>query len=63
MEAVSWQRAAAVSGVRDGGTARLGGGPELGEKKEGGKEILSPSLPRAGTARGDGSAVAGELGG
>ena len=27
---------------------------------EGGEEILSPSLPRAGTARGGGSAVAGE---
>jgi len=35
--------------------------PELGEKGEGTKGVLSPTLARAGAQRGGGSAVAGVL--
>ena len=61
MGACPWRRAAAVDGDRDGSTAELGGGPELGKKGKGGKGVVSPTLARAGAQRGGGSAVAGVL--
>ena len=56
-----WRRAVAGGGGCGGVVAGLNGGPELGEKGEGTKGVLSPTLARAGVQRGGGSAVAGVL--
>ena len=47
VERGGWHTAAG-GGDRGGGTARLGGGPELGEKGKGTKRVLSLTLVRAG---------------
>jgi hypothetical protein len=56
-----WRRVEDVSGRRGGGVVGPGGGRSYGEKGEGTKGVLSPTLAQAGAQRGGGSAVAGVL--
>ena len=47
-----WRRAVAGGGDRGGAVVGLDGGSELGEKGEGTKGVLSPTLARAGAQQG-----------